>query len=255
MIITKNDYFLLQEIVKKNFAAKYKDSVLGIFWSVLKPLMIMIVFTIVFSSLFESSIENYAVYFLSAKCIYDFFIGGVGISMMAIKGNQNILKKNATKKYLFVLGCVFSEFLNFIISLIILVAVMIATNATFHFGTIPLSIIPVISLFLMIIGFGLILSILCVYYADVQHFWSVFTLILMYSTALFYPVDIIPEPYRSYVILNPLFWIISQFRDFVVYGVMHDFLNMVNTVIFSLIILVLGIIIFKKYEKQTVMKF
>lgn len=251
----KNSYFLLEEIVKRNFAAKYKDTVLGILWSVLKPLLVMILLTIIFSTLFGRSIDNYPIYFLSGKCIYDFFNAATNASMMAIKSNKNILKKTAAPKHIFVLGSVISEFLNFIITLIILIAVMIVTKAPFHIETMPLAIIPIISLFIMVTGIGFILSVLCVYYTDIQHLWSVVTLMLMYASALFYPMEIIPEPYHHYMILNPVFWIIDLFRRFFIWGKLPTLIYVTNTTLISLIILVIGIIIFKKYEKIITMRF
>lgn len=255
MIIDNSEYFLLEEIVKRNFASKYKDSILGIFWSVLKPLLIMILLTIIFSSIFNRHVENYPVYFLSGKCIYDFFSSATDVSMNSIRGNKNILKKTSAKKYIFVLGGIVSEFLNFLITLIILVVVMIATNAPFHILTSILAILPIISLLMIITGISLILSVLCVYFSDIQHLWSVTTLMLMYASAIFYPMDIIPEPYYHYMILNPLFWIIDQFRTFVMYGNIPDKLNMINLVLLSLIVLVSGIIVYKKYEKKLTLKF
>lgn len=251
----KVNYFLLEEIVKKNFASKYKDSVLGIIWSVLKPLLIMILLTIIFSTIFGRRIENYPVYFLAGKCLFDFFTAGTNLSMNAIKGNQNILVKTAAPKYVFVLGSVISEFLNFLITLIILVFVMIATKAPFHFNTIPLSIIPIVSLIMMIMGVGLTLSILYVYYSDIKHLWSVITMMLMYASALFYPMEIIPEPYHKYMILNPIFWAINQFRSFAIWGTIPDLLNIFNSLLLSLIVLVFGIIVFKKYQHRVAMKF
>ncbi|AMD18072.1 ABC transporter [Methanobrevibacter sp. YE315] len=251
----KVNFFLFEEIVKKNFASKYKDSVLGIMWSVLKPLLVMTILTIIFSTVFSRKIENFPVYYLSGKCLFDFFTSGVGVSMNAIRGNKNILERTAAPMNVFVLGGVISEFLNFIISLIILIAVMIVTKAPFHFNTIPLSIIPVISLIMMTIGIGFILSILYVYYTDVKHLWSVVTMILMYASALFYPMEIIGEPYHQYMILNPLFWVIDQFRHFAVWGTIPDLLNIFNSLLLSSIILVLGIIVFKTHKNKVAMKF
>ena len=225
-INNNNNLFLLYEIVKKNFSSKYKDSALGILWSVLRPLMMMIVFTIIFSTLFGRSIENYPVYFLSARCLFDFFNAGVRASMNSIRGNKNILMQTDAPKHIFVLGGVISEFINFLITLVILVGVMIVTKAPFHFNTIPLSIIPIISLIMMILGIGFIVAIFCVYYSDIQHLWGVISLLLMYSSAMFYPMDIVPEPYHSYMILNPVFWVINQFRHFMVWGTFPPILNM-----------------------------
>lgn len=251
----KNSLFLLEEIIKKNFAAKYKDSFLGILWSVLKPLIIMILLTIIFSTIFGKSIENYPVYFLSGKIIFDFFSLSTTASINSIKGNKNILSRTSAPKYIFVIGSVISEFLNFLITVIILIGVMIATNAKFHFITMPLSIIPIISIICLVLGISFILSILCVYYTDIQHLWSIISLMLMYASAIFYPMSIIPQPYRDYMCLNPVYWVIDQFRDTVLYGTIPDPLNMINSIILSLIILTIGIIIFKKYEKKVTMKF
>ena len=253
--MNKNQRFLLEEIINKNFASKYKGSVLGIMWSVLKPLLIMIILTIIFSTLFGSKINNYPVYFLSGKCIYDFFNLGTTTAMNCLKNNQNILKQTPAPKYIFVLGSIFSEFINFIITLIILVVVMIVTKSHFFFTTIPLVILPILSLLMMIIGIGLILSILCIYYTDIQHLWGVFTLMLMYASAIFYPMDIIPEPYHTYMLLNPIFWIINQFRNFMLWGSWPNIITLINTILLSAIILVFGIIVFKKFEKKITIKF
>lgn len=253
-MINGNKLFLLEEVVKKDFAAKYKDSVLGILWSVLKPLLIMILLTIIFSTLFGNRIENYQVYFLSGKCIYDFFTAATNLAVGTIKRNQNILKSTSAPKYVFVLGCIIAEFINFIITLLILIFVMIVTNAPFYIFTIPLSIIPVISLVMTTIGIGLILSIICVYYTDIQHLWSVVILMGMYASAIFYPIDIIPEPYHQILILNPIFWIIDQFRSLAVYGNVPSYSYMTNSLLLSTIILISGIIFFKTFENKVTMK-
>lgn len=252
--IKKNDLFLLEELVRKNFFSKYKDSVLGIVWTILNPLLMTILFTIIFSTVFGRNIGNFPVYFLSARCIYEFFNRGISIAMTSIKGNKNILQRTAAPKYIFVLGSIFSEFITFIIYLILLFGVMIVTHAQFYL-TIPLAIIPIFSLIIMAIGLGLMLSITCVYYTDVQHLWYVFSVMLLYASALFYPMDIIPEPYHKYMILNPLFWIIDQFRCFIYVGTIPDLLNIVNSLLLSTIILVCGIIVYKKYEKKVAMRF
>lgn len=255
ILINENSLFLLEEVVKRNFASKYKDSVLGIFWSILRPLLMMVLLTIIFSTLFRWEIMNYPVYLLSGRCLFDFFSGATGFCMNALNGNKNILQKTAAPKYIFILGCVISEFLNFFITIIILIGVMIVTKNPFYFNIMPLSIIPIFSLVCLITGVGLILSIVSVYFSDIQHLWGVFILALLYASAIFYPMNIIPEPYHNMMILNPLFWIIDQFRAFMVYGTIPSIIYITNAVLFSLIVLVIGIIVFKKFEKQVPMKF
>lgn len=253
--IKKNEMFLLEEIVKKNFSSKYKDSTIGVFWTILKPLMLMSLFTIIFSTLFGRNIENFPVYFLCGWCIFTFFSDVIGVSMISLKANKNILKRSPVPKVIFILGSVISEFLNFFITLMLLVCVMFVTHAPFYWSIMPILIIPIMSILIMVTGLGLILSIACVYYADIQHLWGVVSMMLMYASAIFFPMDIVPEPYHSYLILNPLFWVIDQVRCLVYYGTIPQIVYMSNLLLLSLIILVLGVIIFKKYEKKVAMKF
>ncbi len=254
-LVNRNHLFLLHEIVKKNFSSKYKDSTLGILWSLLRPLLIMMVFTIVFSTVFGRTIVNYPVYYLVGRTVLDFFNGSITSSMNSLRGNRNILMQTDAPKHIFVLGSVASEFLNYLISLILVVGVMIATHAPFYFNTIPYMIIPVISLIMMVIGFSLIVSIIAVYYSDIIHLWGVISLLILYTSAIFYPMDILAEPYRSYAILSPVFWIIDQVRDYVYLGTMHSFSNTVNSLLLSAIILVFGIIVFQTYKDRVSKRF
>ena len=254
-LFTKNELFLLEEIIKKNFSSKYKGSVLGVMWTIVSPLLMMALFTIIFSTIFGRNIANYPVYFLCGWCTYNFFSSAISASMRSLKGNQNILQRTPASKYIFVLGSILSEFLNYIIMIVMLFGVMLVTHAPFHFPAMLFSFIPIFSMLIMIIGLGLILSIANVYYTDVQHLWSVLSMFLMYASAIFYPMGIIPEPYRHYLMLNPIYWIIDQFRCFIYHGIIPYNVYISNSLLMSFIILIVGIIIFKKYESKITMKF
>ena len=138
--------------------------------------------------------------------------------------------------------------------IILLVGVMFLTRSSFYFPHILFSIIPIFSLFIMTTGLGLMLSIVCVYYTDVLHLWTVVSMMLMYASAIFYPLDIIPEPYRQLIMLNPILWIIDQFRYFIFVGSIPQLSNIINSLLLSFILLILGIIVFKKYEQNVTMK-
>ena len=254
-LIKKNDLFLLEEIVKKNFLSKYKESVLGVMWTILSPLLMMALFTIVFSTLFSRNIDNFAVYFLCGWCLFQFFTSSISASMDSLKSNKSILKRTPAPKYIFVLGSILSEFLNFLIMLILLMIIMFITHAPFYFPILFCSIMPIILLFIMIVGLGLMVSIACVYYTDIRHLWSVLSMMLMYASAIFYPMDIIPEPFREYFLLNPLYWAIDQLRCFVYQGIAPNGINLINFLLLSMIILICGVIVFRKYEDKVVAKF
>lgn len=241
--------FLLKQLVKKDFTSKYKDSVLGVAWSFLNPLLIMIVFTAIFSMLFGRQIDNYPVYFLSGRLIYDFYNAGTKGGMKSIKSNSAIIKKIYVPKYMFILSKVCYEFINFLISLAILFGVMFVTGAPFQFTTIY-ALIPLVFLLILILGVSLTLSVCNTYFTDIGHLYNVFTLILMYASALFYPMEIVPVTVQKIFTLNPIYSAISAFRGCVVYGILPDISTMLYLAVFSFTALGIGIILFKMYDKK-----
>ncbi len=245
--------FLLKELVKRDLTSKYKDSVLGILWSFFNPLLIMLVFTAIFSMLFGRSIENYPVYFLSGRIIFDFYNAGTKGAMRSIKRNQNLIKKIYVPKYMFSVSTICYEFINFLISFVILFGVMLITGASFHW-TIIVSIIPMFFLLCLVFGVGLILAVCNTYFTDVGHLYNVFTLLLMYSSALFYPMEIVPPLVQRIFTLNPVYSAISCFRECISYGILPNTSTLLYLAAFSLTTLGIGICLFKIYEKKLVLE-
>jgi len=241
--------FLLKQLVKRDLTSKYKDSVLGVIWSFINPLCVMLIFTAIFSVLFRYQIKNFPVYFLTGRVIYDFFVAGTKGAMYSIKQNSSILKKIYVPRYMFAVGNICYEFINFLISLMILFGVMLLTGAPFHW-TIILSIIPLFFLFLMITGIGLILAVLNTYFSDVGYIYSIFSLILMYASALFYPMEIVPADIQFIFSLNPLYTFILCFRDTLMYGIFPNFLVFLYSAIFSVMIFGVGFLLFRIFEKR-----
>lgn len=244
-----SENFLLKQIIRKNFTSKYKDSVLGILWSFLKPLITMALLTAIFSSVFAKSIENFPVYFLTGRCVIDFFNSGTKIAMTSIKKNRSILEKIFVPRYVFALGGVCSEFLNFLLSLVVLVAIMIVTRAPFYLNAI-FAIIPILILFLLITGVGLILAIICTKFTDIEYLYKIFTSLLIYACAIFYPITMVPQPFRSYMELNPIYGIIAQFREFVMYGRFPSMRIMLTSFGISLVLFIIGVLLFRKYQNR-----
>lgn len=244
----KNYSFLLTELIKRDISGKYKDSTLGLFWSFLNPLLSMIVLTIVFSTFFGRTIENFPVYLLSGKLVFDLFANATTGAMDSIKGNSEIIKKIYVPKYMFAVSAVCYEFVNFLISFAILFGVMIVTGAEFH-PTLILSLIPIGLLFMLVFGLGLILAVCNTYFSDIGYLYNVFTLILMYASALFYPIEVVPVRVQILFTLNPVYTAISTFRE-CVYGVVPDFLSLAYLGVFAVTVLIIGIILFRMYEKK-----
>jgi lipopolysaccharide transport system permease protein len=241
--------FLLKQLVKRDFTAKYKDSFLGVIWSFLNPLLVMLVFTAVFSVLFARTIENYPVYLLAGRIVYDLYNNGSRGAMNSIKGNAAILKKVYIPKYMFSVSTITYEFINFLISFVILFGVMLATGAQFHLTTV-FAIIPVALLVCLVFGVGLVLAVFNTYFTDVGYLYNVFTILLMYASALFYPIEIVPAAIQKIFTLNPVYCAITCFRECVVYGVFPNVSTLAYLATFSISSLFIGILIYNIYEKK-----
>ena len=241
--------FLLKELVKKDLTSKYKDSTLGILWSFFNPLLIMLVFTAIFSMLFSRQIENFPVYFLCGRLVYDFFSSGTKSAMRSIKRNASLLKKIYVPKYMFTVSTVCYEFVNFLISFVILFGVMLITGAPFRI-TIFAAIIPIFFLICLIFGVGLILAVCNTYFSDIGYLYNVFTLVLMYSSALFYPIEVVPVTVQKIFTLNPVYSAISCMRECIAYGVFPNISKLSYLAAFSLTVLGIGIILFSIYDKK-----
>lgn len=245
--------FLLKELVKRDFTAKYKDSILGVVWSFLNPLLVMLVFTAVFSVLFARTIENYPVYLLAGRIVFDFFSNGTKGAMTSIKNNSGILKKVYIPKYMFSISKITYEFVNFLITILILFGVMLATGAEFHITTLFV-VVPAVFLVCMVIGVGLILSVCNTYFTDIGYLYNVFILLVMYASALFYPIEIVPSAIQRIFTLNPVYCAISCFRECIVYGVLPDLSTLLYLATFSVSSLFIGILVYNIYEKGLALK-
>ncbi len=244
--------FLLIELVKRDIKVKYRSSILGILWSFMNPLLMMVVMTIIFQNLFGRSITNFPVYYLSGMLIFSLFSQGSSGAMTSITGNAAMLNKVYIPKYMYSLSRVLSSLVTFAFSIIILVLIMLATGAPFSIY-ILYSFIPVILVVMITVGAGLLLATINVFFRDVQHLYKVFTTLLMYASALFYPVSIVPEQFQVFFTYNPLFAIITLFRDSFYSGTPYDLFNIVYASIFSVFFLILGMTMFYKYQDKFIL--
>lgn len=261
--------YLLGELVRKNVKLQYRNSVLGMFWTFLQPLMTMIVLSIVFSNLFgrdSAEVVNYPVYLLSGRLLHDFFTQSTKRGMRAIRTNASIIKKVYVPKYIYPLSQVLSTFVTFLISLIVLVVVILFFNII-NKNPIAISwqiiffIIPVIILFFMSLGIGMILCTLDVFFKDVENLYDVFTLLLFYLTPIVYTVDRLgfePGSWQENLLkLNPMYGIIDMFRAAVLHSTefmaYFDFNMLWYTIGFTVVMLVIGFIAFYKTQDRFIL--
>lgn len=209
---------LLKLLVNKNIKLKYRRSWLGYVWSVLNPLMIMIVMSVVFSAMFKRNIENFPVYLFCGQLLFNYMSGATTQSIFSITGNAALLKKTYVPKYLFTLARVTSGLVDLFFSLGALVIVMLVTHAKFTWYALLFPFV-LLQLYVFCIGLGLFLAQASVFFKDIQFIYNAVTTAWMYITPIFYPLEALPEQLVWFIKhLNPMYFYIGQFRDLVYYG-------------------------------------
>lgn len=243
---------LLSELVARDIKIKYRRSVLGVLWTLLNPLFMMIILSVVFSSIFKYDIENFPLYILSGQVIFNFFNDATTSSMTSIIGSAALIKKVYVPKYLFVVSRVFSSFINLMAAFTALIFVMVAMRAELHW-TVILAVFPLTMIVTFSLGMGMLLAALTVKFRDIMHLYSVFMTGLMYLIPVIYPMSILPEPVRLVVSLNPLTNIVEMFRDVMFYNAVPTFSSLLIGIIESIIILVLGMYVFYKNQDEFIL--
>lgn len=207
--------FLMQQLVTKDIKLKYRRSILGYLWSILNPLMIMVIMVIVFSNMFRSDIENFPVYLIIGQTLFNFMSESTNQAIGSITGNASLLKKTYVPKYVFTVSKVTSSFINTLFALGALVLVFIVCKVT---PNIYYLLIPFILLqeYLFCLGLGMLLAQGSVFFRDIQYIYNAVTTAWMYLTPLFYPITLLPNGLREAVMMfNPMYFYITEFRQIV----------------------------------------
>ncbi len=244
--------WLLYELVLRDLKIKYRSSVLGYLWSLLNPLMMMTVLTIVFSTLFRFDIPNYPVYLLSGQLIYSFFSEATNMSMSSIINSASLIKKVYIPKYIFPVSRVLSSFVTLLLSLLAMVIVMVVTQVKFTWVILFFP-IPLIYILVFSIGMGLLLSVLAVYFRDVIHLYSVLLSAWMYLTPIMYPINMVPDYVKRFIFWNPMYYFVEIFRQIVLYGEWPSLEMHLICLGFALLALVTGLFVFYKNQKNFIL--
>lgn len=254
--LMKNDLFryrwLLEELVSRDLKIKYRRSILGYLWSVLNPLLMMVVLTIVFSTMFRFDIPNYPVYLLAGQLLFAFFSESTSMAMNSIINGASLIKKVYLPKYIFPLSRVLSSFTTMVFSLLALFIVMVATSANFY----PtLILVPLVLLYMLLfsLGVSLILAVAVVYFRDMQHLYGVFLSALNYLTPIFYPASVLPDWLKPYMVFNPLYNFIDFFRKILLYGQWPSADEYIICTIYAIGSLLLGSYVFEKHQKNFIL--
>lgn len=244
---------LLRELVIRDIKIRYRHSVLGILWTVLSPLLNMIVMTVVFQTIFANSIEFFALYVMIGNVVFSFVSESTNRGMNSILWNASLIKKVYIPKYLFPLANVVSSLVNFGFSFIAMIFVMLIIRAPFR--PIMLTfIVPLIYLMVFAFGLSLILCAINVFFRDIQHLYTVFLTVWMYISAIFYDVSMLGNGFVKTIInINPLYQYIRFFREIIMDGVFPGIYHNLYCALWAALMLVIGILFFKTTQKKFIL--
>ena len=246
---------LLSELTRKSVKLKYRNSWLGIVWSFLQPLLNMIVLAVVFSSIFGRDNTNvicYPVFLFSGRLLYEFFTTATRNAMTSFRRNAAIIKKVYVPKYMYPLASIFSSFVTLAISMICYVLVWVffkltgisgGANLQFSWRAIFI-VLPMFFLLVFSTGVGLILSVLCVYFRDIEYIYDVLTKLLFYVLPIIYHIKRMPANLRPFIRANPLYHMIELFRQCILYTEDMNPKMLLYAAASSVIMLIVGMIIF-----------
>jgi ABC-2 type transport system permease protein len=239
--------YLLSNLVKKDLTTKYRRSILGILWSVINPLMMMLVITAVFQRIFRIQIENFPLYYLTGTLMFNFVSEATTGAMSSILSSGTLIRKVYIPKYIFPLEkCIFA-LLNMLFSLIAVIIMYMVLQFTPP-PTIALLFIPMLYSFVFSVGLGMILATVNVFFRDMSHLYGVWITVWMYLTPIIYPMEILPEFVKNIVRINPLYYFVDYFRQVAMYGSIPGLRENIACCLFAVIFLLAGLYVFKRKQ-------
>lgn len=240
---------LLKTSISKDIRGKYKNSLLGILWSFLNPLLQIAVYAIVFPLIMKSNLPNYTVFLCCGLIPWNFFASAISRTSFTMVENGNIIKKVYFPREILPLSVVTSEAVNFIISTIIILAFVLGYGMGFSKFIIFYPLVLIVQ-YLLLIGISFIVSSVTVYFRDLQHFIGIALQLLFYATPIVYAPNSIPESFQWILKFNPMTYIINGYRDIFYYKQMPDLSSMAIVLGASLILCLVGYMIFNKLQKR-----
>lgn len=244
--------YLLKNLILKDIKLKYRRSILGILWSVLNPLLMMIVISAVFSSIFKVSVENFPIYYLTGSTLFNMLSETTSTSMMAILDSKSLIKKIYIPKYIFPLEkCIFG-FINFLFSMIAVTIMYIIFGYPVHI-TVLMFPIPVFYTFVFSVGLGLILSTISVFFRDIVHLYSVLLTAWNYFTPIVYPYAMLSDKIKMLMHLNPMFYYVTYFRDILMYNRVPGIKTNLICVSIAFVTLIIGLLFFKRKQDKFIL--
>ncbi len=245
--------FLLKQLISRDFKSRYKRTILGIAWSMLSPLLFFLAQAVVFSFLFKRG-EHYISYLIIGNIVYHYFTDATTNSMFSLQANMGIISKVKVDKGLFLLSRNISCLINFGLNLIIMFTIVAIDRTAFSFKFFII-LIPIVCLFFLNMFLGYVLSVAYVFFKDVQYMYNLFTSVLIYFSAIFYRVEMLPQTIQKFLYFNPIYCYINYFRSIIMDKTMPEPIIQILCLLFPVLFGIMALIIHKKCDKKLVYYF
>jgi len=242
---------LIQLFVISDIKKRYRNTVLGFFWSLIEPLLLLTVLFLVFSYLMKSPIENYPLYLLSGIVMWRMFSNGTNMGLQSFHQKSPILKRIYLKKELLPISSSLTALVIGIFEFsvfFIFIAIMQFIPPVTIFLLVPIFLLE----FILILGISFFLSVTNVFLKDVQHIWSVVLTAGFFASPILYQIDSLPENIRTILYINPMTPILDMAHGVVLYGVLPVLSDLLFSIFYTMGILIFGILIFNKLKNKAI---
>ncbi|MBP8979247.1 ABC transporter permease [Candidatus Dojkabacteria bacterium] len=250
----KNDLDLYKQFVKTTFKMRYKGSILGFFWVLLKPFFMFLILFLIFSHTASAvgglTQQQYAVYLLSGLIVYTFFNEGMIWGMGSIMERAQLIVKINFKRDVVVASSLSMALINFSINLLIVLVVALILKINISLIGLAYVFLIGLTMFLSLYGVSFFTSIWLVHVRDLQHIMELVLQLLFYASAVFFPVEMIPEKYRFIVYYNPMARFVKAVREALIFGEVTDLKFVLLALAISIVLVILGKIYFNKHIKK-----
>lgn len=240
---------MFTELVKRDFKQRYKRSILGMAWSILSPLLTLLVMRVIFTAIFAKDIPHYTIYLFSGNIIMSYYRESTRNGMRSLTSNAKIFTKINVPKWLFILSKNVSALVNFGLTLLVYFAFCLIDRIHFT-PKMFLLVYPSLCLLVMNIGIGAILSAMFVFFEDTSYLYDVMLTLLNYMSAIFYSVDQFEKPFQRVFLLNPVYVYIKYFRTIVINGIVPSLSYHLLCLFYAVFYLSIGIVIYHKYNHK-----
>ena len=245
---------LIRNLVISDLKVKYASSALGFAWSMLNPLMMLLVLYFVFSNVFKDQ-HNFAVYMLIGLLAWRFFTNGTMSALNSIVGKPSLVTKIYIPRQILTLSTTLSSLVSSTLEFLVLIPLIFVLGVVFHQDiglNITIVLFPIVQVmfFFIIYGLALLLASMYVYFRDLNQIWEVLIQLGMFLSPIVYPLTIIPNKYMFFYMLNPVTRVIGMYRDILLYGTIPTLLDFVIVIVATVILLGFGTAVFNKLSRR-----